>query len=295
MESSNPRPNFAANPAYFARAGAFFFLIFTLAFPACSQQEEFPSATPTAVPKAALVVAAPSPTPSPSPVSPTPRETNASAQQTGGSEPLSSPTPQGLQLKTTGNVYCRSGPAVYYKAIAAFPPGTTLPVLGRTATESNYWLVQTDMGLPCWIWGKYADLTGGDPKDLPVMTPPPPPPAAFIISVDRVGSCNGTWGLTLLIQNKGLLPLESIEATVMDQAKTFEYHYPLNQSHRFVWWYNCELKGQNESIPPGGQGMITIPTDSQNLQGWPLVVRVRACTENELRGECFERTTLLFP
>ncbi len=278
-------------------AGVLLVVAMLLLVPACSKKDEAPRVLD---PDAALVVSGPTPTPpvtptwTPEPVTPTvpPAPTQITPTPWVTANPG---TPGPVMLTTTGNVYCRSGPAVYYKALAAFQPGVTLPVLGRTPSDTGYWLVKTDDGIQCWIWGKYATLSGGDPALLPVMTPPPPPPAAFIVSVSQVSTCRGEWGLTLLIENKGQLPLESIEATIMDQAKTFEYHYPLEQSHRFLWWYDCERRGGRESIPPGEEGMITVPTDGQDLRGWPLVVRVRACTENGLQGFCFERTTLLYP
>ncbi|NPA06017.1 MAG: SH3 domain-containing protein [Chloroflexi bacterium] len=276
-------------------AGVVLGLAALLLLNACSKDE----ATAVLDPDAALVVSGPTPTPLMTPT-PTSLPVTPTAQGPGQATPTPEVTAQAgtegpVMLTTTGNVYCRSGPAVYYKALAAFQPGVTLPVLGRTPSETGYWLVETEEGIRCWIWGKYATLSGGDPAQLPVMTPPPPPPAAFIVSVSRVSTCRGEWGLTLLIENKGQLPLESIEATIMDQAKTFEYHYPLEQSHRFLWWYDCERRGGRESIPPGEEGMITVPTNGQDLRGWPLVVRVRACTENGLQGYCFERTTLLYP
>lgn len=74
------------------------------------------------------------------------------------------------------NTNCRKGPGQAYEIIGELRVGETAEVVGRHP-EGTYWvIIEPRFGRQCWLWGKYADVTG-DTSQLNVFTPPPLPTA----------------------------------------------------------------------------------------------------------------------
>lgn len=88
-------------------------------------------------------------------------------------------TPEPPMARLTGDTNCRTGPLVVYDLIATYRTGKELKITGRSAA-SDYWYV-ADPDQPsreCWLWGRYAEVSG-DLTAVPVFTPPPTPTPSF--------------------------------------------------------------------------------------------------------------------
>lgn len=84
------------------------------------------------------------------------------------------PTPSGVTLKVSVDTNCRIGPGKPYEIVTIFRIGKTAEVIGRNAT-STFWVIRNPEGSgQCWVWGKYATLTG-PAASLPVWDPPAKP------------------------------------------------------------------------------------------------------------------------
>jgi hypothetical protein len=84
----------------------------------------------------------------------------------------------------TQNTNCRGGPLAVYDLIRTFLIGESARITGKNA-GGDYWYV-TDPNQPgkdCWLWGRYAQVSG-DTASLPVFTPPPTPTPAYDWSGD---------------------------------------------------------------------------------------------------------------
>jgi uncharacterized protein YgiM (DUF1202 family) len=84
------------------------------------------------------------------------------------------PTPSAVTLTVSVDTNCRTGPGKPYDILTIFRIGKTAEVIGRNAL-STYWVIRNPEGSGhCWVWGKYASLTGPT-ASLPVYDPPATP------------------------------------------------------------------------------------------------------------------------
>lgn len=77
-------------------------------------------------------------------------------------------------VRTTGNVYLRTGPGKEYSTITAIPPGRSLKYLGETSVDYRgvAWYKVEHNGRACWISSRYSVLTE-QPVQKPTPTPQP--------------------------------------------------------------------------------------------------------------------------
>lgn len=84
------------------------------------------------------------------------------------------PTEANPMISVSVDTNCRTGPGKIYDWIGALLVGEEVEIVGRT-TDSQYWVVENpDKAGECWLWSKYATVTGST-SALPLYTPPPTP------------------------------------------------------------------------------------------------------------------------
>ena len=107
----------------------------------------------------------PSPTFTPGPPTLTPTPTHTS-------------TPMVPTIIVSLDTNCRSGPGKVYDMIGALMVGETTEILARGSVP-NYWVVDNPdyPGHECWLWGKYATVSG-DTRHLPIRSAAPTPTPA---------------------------------------------------------------------------------------------------------------------
>jgi hypothetical protein len=87
--------------------------------------------------------------------------------------PLATPqaTPAAVTLSVSVDTNCRTGPGKPYSIVTIFRIGMTGEVIARNAA-STYWVIRNPAGAGhCWVWGKYATLTGST-ASLPIWDAP---------------------------------------------------------------------------------------------------------------------------
>ncbi len=241
-----------------------------------------------------LLLPAPTYTPVVTPTVPTTPTPAPAATQAEPTATVTEAAEGTVRVQATGNVWCRSGPAMYYEARAAFQPGRQAVALAQYEdARGRYWLVRTDQGTRCWLPARYAKVVQGDPNRLPQATPPPPPAVAFLVGIERVSRCGDQRGLTLWLRNEGTRLLESVDVKIEGPGQAYDYAIGLHQRNGFEWWLTCDAGGRLERLLPGEVGFVTIATPGRDLSGEPVTVIVKACTENHLQGLCLERRLLL--
>src|SRR5512143_1906775 len=84
-------------------------------------------------------------------------------------------TAYGPMISVSVPTNCRVGPGKVYTQVGALLVGQTVPVYGRTA-DGTYWYIRNPDRPDsfCWVWGNYATVTGLA-AGVPVYTPPPSP------------------------------------------------------------------------------------------------------------------------
>ena len=79
-----------------------------------------------------------------------------------------------ITLKVSVPTNCRSGPGNPYDIISVLHTGKSVEVIARNA-DSDFWVIENPEGSgSCWVWAKYASVTG-ETSSVPVVSPPPTP------------------------------------------------------------------------------------------------------------------------
>lgn len=97
---------------------------------------------------------------------------------TGGSGIIAaSPTSASSTVTVTVSVEtnCRTGPSVNFASKYSLPAGQVAEVIGKN-TLTNYWIIKipgSGSGSTCWLWGKYATVSGNVNGLAEIATPTP--------------------------------------------------------------------------------------------------------------------------
>jgi uncharacterized protein YraI len=99
-----------------------------------------------------------------------------------------------VSLEVTVPTNCRIGPGKAYDKVSVLWPGKTVKVIARDA-NAYFWVVENPEGDGnCWVWDKYATITGST-DDVPIWeapptpTPPTPTPAKVTLTVSVDTNC----------------------------------------------------------------------------------------------------------
>jgi hypothetical protein len=251
-----------------------------------------PAATPTAADMQAAIaqtltaLAPPQSTASPFP--------SATPSLTPTPLPLFSATPGTLLVSVSVPTNCRSGPGKVYDYVGALLVGETTEVVGWEG-QGEYWYVRNpdEAGSFCWIWGKYATLSGS-PAGLPVLTPPPTPtpsPNFSIVSV-RVDKCVG-WYVSVKVKNTGTQAFESISIKVYDPAKDKTIGSAVYDS--FEAWQGCIGGAPMPTLDSGETGYVQSNDFAYDPSGHNLKITVTLCTADGGGGTCVSRSKTVKP
>jgi hypothetical protein len=135
--------------------------------------------------------------------------------------PMVTPTSGPVTVTVSADTWCSKGPGTVYEKVFVFKVGQTAVVVGRDQ-NSQYWVIEKpdNPAVTCWLWGKYAIITGYA-DSVPVVTPPPSPTppittpslgtvTAVAISVDDtyINGCNWQNGYTVTITTNGPITVE---------------------------------------------------------------------------------------
>ena len=87
-------------------------------------------------------------------------------------------TPSVTTLTVSADTNCRSGPSKDYDYLGALLINQSAEVVGKN-TITGYWIIKNpERGGNCWLWGKYATVTGDTSKLQEFSIPPTPTPTA---------------------------------------------------------------------------------------------------------------------
>ena len=87
-------------------------------------------------------------------------------------------TPSVTTLTVSADTNCRSGPSKDYDYLGALLINQSAEVVGKN-TITGYWIIKNpERGGNCWLWGRYATVTGDTSKLQEFSIPPTPTPTA---------------------------------------------------------------------------------------------------------------------
>lgn len=193
---------------------------------------------------------------------------------------------------------CRNGPGKVYDYEGALLIGETTEVLGRDP-GTQYWYVRNpdSSGADyCWLWGKYATLTGNT-SILPMYTPPPTPtatftplptftgtgPGSFVVSYSGLDTCTGNWWVDLKIRNNGTVTYQSLDLVVKDTTTNITLE---SLADEFKDNDGCNKTTIKDILAPGDTYLLSAPTFNYDPAGHVLKLTLTLCPQAGQKGIC---------
>lgn len=206
------------------------------------------------------------------------------------------PTPSVVTLSVSGNTNCRTGPGTVYDLLDSLLVGQTAEVVGRDAEGQN-WVIKmpSNPARTCWLWGRYATLSGNW-EALPIIEPPPTPTPApsFSFSHDSWGVGPGYQCFMFDVKNTGSVTWESYTITLHNSAHGTTVAGSSNEFIGYDSW--CISTGSRSDLAPGETGTASVQTSlAYNPAGEIFDVTLKLCSEDGLGGTCKSKTTDFTP
>jgi len=237
---------------------------------AASQPTPAEASTATSAPPAASSTPAPSDTPA---VTDTPANT---------------PTPTIPIAHVNQNTNCRTGPGTMYDLRYTAGAGSNLTIVGRT-TLNDYLIVNdpNHPGQTCWLWLRYADVSG-DTSTLPLSTPPPTPTPSigFSASYSYMEGCVG-WDPGFKIENTGSLTLKSVSVTAKDNDTGTTESFSADNFDKLG---GCPVATSIPKLEPGDTGYAYAHSFAYDPSGHSMHATIKVCSETGLGGLCATRS-----
>jgi hypothetical protein len=199
-------------------------------------------------------------------------------------------------VSVSGNTNCRAGNATVYDLVFVMMVGQTAEVVGRDA-YGQYWVIR-DPSRPadtCWLWGRYATVTG-DSSVLPIVTPPPTPTPApsFTFSYHFWGVGPGYQCFRFDVTNTGSMTWESYAITLHNVAHATTATGSADEFVGYDDW--CGSTGSQSDLAPGETGTASVVTHlAYNPAGETFDTTLQLCSQNGLGGTCLSRTISFTP
>ena len=206
------------------------------------------------------------------------------------------PTPEGVFLVLTQDTYCRvGGPYSSFKVVVTVKAGQKVEVLSQNPERDSYYVKNPYQGDSyCWLWGKYATLTGNvgglsistmQPTPTPTNTPTPTP--GFTVNFSSLETCGGSYAFKLFIKNTGSLIWQSINMTGSDTSTGF----PINQTqNNFKEYSGCNATTLQADLTPGEESYVLNTEPGQffgyDPTGHTISITVTLCSLDGLGGTC---------
>jgi hypothetical protein len=207
------------------------------------------------------------------------------------------PTPLVPLISVSVPTNCRSGPGKVYNMEGALLVGDFAEVYGRDPSNYYWYIRNPDSGSDfCWVWGKYATLTG-PVLLLPIFTPPPTPTPtftplptltptpfpAFKAEYASLDTCNGSWWVEIKLKNTGSLPLKSVNISIKDNVTNIVL---VNLADGFTNLDGCLTKTTKDTLGPGDTYLLSAPAFTYNPTGDELKVILTLCSDTGQKGLC---------
>ncbi len=214
--------------------------------------------------------------------------------------PIYTPTPVVPMITVSVPTNCRIGPGIPYDIVGALLPGEFAQVLAVDPTHAFYYIPNPDSpGDYCWVWGRYATITGST-NLLPIYTPPPSPtptntatPApGFDLSFDGLVSCPGAWWLQYRLKNTGQITFQSIGMIVNDAANSNSASLI---SDSFFDQSDCSTTSTRAQLLPGKAVTVSPIPLGYDPSGHKFKVTVTLCSQDGQNGMCETRTITIKP
>ena len=202
-------------------------------------------------------------------------------------------TPPPPMVSVSLETNCRKGPGKVFESVGVLHVGETTQVVGQDGYGDNWIVRNPDVpGGTCWLWSKYATVTG-DWQSLPVIASPPTPTplptpttfAAFSFEYKSLGVGAGFICLLFNVNNTGTMTWQSYTFNVHDSTQGRTGATFSNNFIDYDGW--CATTGSQSDLMAGESGTASVQINlPANPAGDHFDATLELCTGNTLAGTC---------
>ena len=100
-------------------------------------------------------------------------------------------TPEVPMVSVSVQTFCRAGPGTVYELLGSLDVGQSAQVVGRSI-DNETWIIKlpSNPGITCWLWGRYASVSGNTEALPKVDTPATPTATRAPTGVGPVSNVN---------------------------------------------------------------------------------------------------------
>jgi len=205
------------------------------------------------------------------------------------------PTPEGVFLTVSQDTYCRFGaPYSSFKVITTVKSGQKVEVIARNPENDSFYVKNPyEANSTCWLYGKYATVTGNaaglavatmHPTPTPTFTPTPA--QGFSVNYVSLETCGPEYAFKLFIKNTGSSIWQSISITGSDTVTAFAINH---SSNTFKEYSGCAIGVTQADLTPGESSYVLNVSPGQfnyNPTGHNISITVTLCSLDGGAGTC---------
>ena len=214
------------------------------------------------------------------------------------------PTPEGVFLVLSADTHCRKGaPFTAFPIVTTVKAGDKVTVLSRNPENDSYYVINPyDPNSKCWLYGKYATLSGdvaslavSTMQPTPTFTPTPTPVPDFTVSYVGLETCFAEWAFKLFVQNTSTNIWQSIQISGTDTVTGFVINH---SSNTFKEYAGCVAGLTQGDLTFGETSYVLNVAPGQfnyDPTGHLINITVRMCTQDNLLGTCVAKNLSFTP
>ncbi|MBK9924770.1 MAG: SH3 domain-containing protein [Anaerolineales bacterium] len=192
------------------------------------------------------------------------------------------PTPLTPLITVSKDTNCRTGPSAIYERVGMLLVGEVAEVIARN-NSGEYWYIRNPdvEGGFCWVWGKYATLTG-NVFTLLLYTPAPAPSTVFSATFASMKTCTTYWA-NFQLENPSDALFQSISIELTDSETNTVVTM---KSNDFIANDDCKAPTITDYLVSGGTTTVSSSPLVYNPKGHSLNARIKLCTLVNEGGTC---------
>jgi hypothetical protein len=213
-------------------------------------------------------------------------------------------TAEGATLVVNQDTYCRQGaPYGVFKSIALIKAGQQAQIIARNPENDSFYVKNPyDANSACWIYGKFATVSGNTAglaiatlQATPTPTFTPTPNTNFSVSYAEFETCLPDYGLKFYVKNIGGTIWQYISITGTDTVNSFGI---IHTSNKFNTYVGCHITLSQDDLTTGEDSFVLAVAPGQlnyDPTGHLINVTVKLCSQDNALGTCISKAVSFTP